>query len=135
MGFWIFISVVIFATIYQETAQQTARAKLLQAALEKGKDLDPQLLERLFPGEYPGAGKNAKPTDPRSVRIAAVVVASIGLGFGVLALALRQIHIDQFWISLGLGGLLLAVSGGIFVASRMMAARLEADSSSLQSQA
>ena len=121
MGFWIFIGLVIVATTYQEMEEKKLRAKLLEAALEKGQALDPNVLEQLFPGESSG-----KPTDPRSVRIAAVVVASIGLGLGVLALALKQIHINALWICLGLSGLTLVVSGGMYVASRMIAARQQA---------
>lgn len=135
MGFWIFISVVILATVYQETAQQVARARLLQAALEKGKDLDPQLLERLFTGEYSGDKPDSSLKNPRRLRIAAVVVASIGLGLGVMSLAVKQIDINPFWICLGLGGLLLVMSVGLFVASRVAAARLPSDCSSLQPQA
>lgn len=132
MGFWIFISALILAQIYQETAQQTSRARLLQAALEKGQDLDPQLLERMFPAEGEGNGQNAK--DPRRFRIAAVVLASLGLGLGVLALAVRQIHINHFWVCLGLGGLTLVVSVGLFIASRMSVPLLPSNGSSLHSQ-
>lgn len=132
MGFWIFIGLVVLATTYEELEQKKLRAKLLQAALDKGQELDPKLLEQLFPGE--GSGKDAKPKDPRSIRIAAVVVTSIGLGLGVLALALKQIHINAFWIFLGLGGLTLVVSAGMYIASRMMAARRQADSTFFQSQ-
>jgi hypothetical protein len=124
MGFWIFIGLVVIATTYQEMEEKKLRAKLLEAALEKGQELDPKVLEQLFPG----ATQDAKPTDPRTVRIGAVVVASIGLGLGVLALALKQIDMSGFWIALGLGGLVLVVSVGMFIASRMMAARQQAGS-------
>lgn len=130
MGFWIFVGLVVIASTYEDIEEKKSRAKLLQAALEKGRELDPTLLEQLFPDS--GDGKNAKPTDPRSMRIAAVVVASIGVGFGLLALALKQIDIDKFWVFLGLGGLTLATSAGIYIASRMLAAR-HADSLSIQS--
>jgi hypothetical protein len=126
MGFWIFLGLVIAASIYQEVEEKKLRAKLLEAALAKGNELDPKVIEQIFAGE--SAGKDDKPTDPRSVRIAAIVVASIGLGLGLLALALKQIHINGFWIALGIGGLALVVSGGIYIASRMIAARQQANS-------
>ena len=135
MGFWIFLGLVIIAATLEEAAQQISRARVLQAALEKGTDLDPKLLAQLFPGSDSSSETASKPRDPRSVRIAAIVVASIGLGFGVLALALKQIHLYPFWIFLGIGGLTLCVSAGIFIASRMIAARQQADSSATKFQA
>jgi hypothetical protein len=118
MGFWIFLGLVVVATTYQELEEKKSRAKLLQAALEKGQELDPKLLEQLFPC----SGGDTKPMDPRHMRITAVVVASIGVGLGLLALALKQIDTDKFWVCLGLGGLALATSVGIYIASRMLAA-------------
>ena len=125
MGFWIFVGLVVLATTYDEIEQKKLRAKLMQIALEKGKDLDPQLLEQLFPGE----NKDGIPTDPSSLRVTATVIAFIGVGLGVLALALKQIGLKPYWICLGLGGFALVVSIGIYVASRMIAARQQADSS------
>jgi hypothetical protein len=131
MGFWIFIGLVVLATTYQEVEERKSKAKLLEAALDKGEALDPELLERLFPGE--SGMSDGKPKDPRSLRISAVIVASIGVGLGILALAVKQIDINGFWFFLGLGGLTLAISAGIYIASRMRAAHLRSDSTSFQS--
>jgi hypothetical protein len=118
MGFWIFLGLVVVASTYEDIEEKKSRAKLLLAALEKGQELDPKLLEQLFPG----SGGDTKPMNPRNMRIAATVVASIGVGLGLLALALKQIDTDKFWVCLGLGGLALATSVGIYIASRMLAA-------------
>jgi hypothetical protein len=48
MSFWIFIGLVVLVCTYEEVEQKKLRARLLEATLEKGKKLDPKLLDQFL---------------------------------------------------------------------------------------
>jgi hypothetical protein len=47
MGIWIFIGLVVLACTYEEVEQKKLRAKLMEAALDKGQKLDPKSLDQV----------------------------------------------------------------------------------------
>ena len=78
ISFFVFLGAVIVAPIYYRHKARMAQMDLMKQALERGQNLDPQLLEKLYEVEH----HKKRPAQPRRSLGAGVVLTFLALGLG-----------------------------------------------------
>lgn len=114
IAFWVFVAIATVAGIVAEYKKRQLSLEPLRAAIEKGQQLDPSIVERLMapPKE---AGIN-----PLALWVSGVIVISVGVGVGLLAFVLEHVATEAFWPVLGGGIVALCVGTGLVVAARIV---------------
>jgi hypothetical protein len=112
IAFWIFVTVAAVAGIVADYKKRQAALQPLRAAIERGQQLDPALIERLMAPER-DAGIN-----PLHLRVGGIITAATGVGVVILAFLLYQVAPESFYPVLGGGVVTLCVGGGLVIAAR-----------------
>jgi hypothetical protein len=110
--FWIFVTVAAVAGIAADYKKRKAALAPLTAAIERGQQLDPALVERLMAPE-----KDSGP-NPLYLRVGGIITFAAGVGIMVLALFLSREAPGALLPILGAGGLVVCVGAGLIVAAR-----------------
>jgi hypothetical protein len=114
IAFWVFVAIATVAGIVGEYKKRQLALEPLRAAIEKGQQLDPAIIEKLMAPER-RAGVN-----PVGLWIAGVIVVSAGVGVCLLAFILGHVRPPAFWPLLGGGVMTLCVGIGLVVAARIV---------------
>ncbi len=112
IAFWIFVTVAAVSGIWADYKKRQAALEPLRAAIERGQQLDPALIERLMAPER-DAGIN-----PLYLRIGGIVTLAAGVGVVVLAFLLNQVYPASFYPVLGGGAVTVCVGAGLLIAAR-----------------
>jgi len=114
IAFWAFVAIATVAGIVSDYKKRQLTLEPLRAAIEKGQQLDPSVVERLMAPEK-SAGIN-----PLGLWVGGVIVISAGVGVGLLAFFLERVAPVAFWPVLGGGVVTLCVGTGLVVAARIV---------------
>jgi hypothetical protein len=114
IAFWTFVAIAIVAGIVSDYKKRQLTLEPLRAAIEKGQQLDPSVVERLM-APAQSAGIN-----PLALWVSGVIVISAGVGVGLLAFILERVAPVAFWPILGGGVVTLCVGTGLVVAARIV---------------
>ena len=112
IAFWVFVTVAAVAGIVADYKKRQLALEPLRAAIERGQQLDPAVLERLMAPER-DTGLN-----PLYLRVGGIITASAGVGVVILAFLLNQIEPVAFYPTLGGGIVTLCVGIGRVISAR-----------------
>ena len=112
IAFWIFVTVCAVAGIVADYKKRRLTLEPLRAAIERGQQLDPALIDRLMAPER-DAGLN-----PLYLRVGGIVTLAAGVGVALLAFLLSQVYPEAFYPVLGGGVVTVCVGAGLLIAAR-----------------
>lgn len=111
IAFWLFVAVAAVAGIVADYKKRKVALEPLRAAIERGQQLDPALVERLMaPEQHQGM-------NPLPLRVGGIVVCAAGCGIAILAFFLDQIASAALYPVLGAGVVVICVGVGLLIAA------------------
>lgn len=110
--FWLFVAAAVMTGIIVDYKKRQASLAPLRAAIERGQQLDPALIERLI------APEGASEINPLYLLIAGYIVISVGVGVGILAYFLAPVAPGALYPVLGGGIAAVCVGVGLILAAR-----------------
>jgi len=113
LGFWVFMTVTAVAGIVSEYKKRQLELEPLRAAIERGQQLDPAIIERLMQRE-----QREQELNPLVLKIAGIITLAAGIGLGGLAWFVAQVAPASFYPILGAGVLAICVGVGLMIAAR-----------------
>lgn len=127
IAFWTFVTLVSVAGILTAFETRKAKLDLIRLAIEKGQTLEPALIDKLMPAE------EEKETPSRAqagagLQVGGIMCFAAGIGLPVLGYFISSIESDAFPALLGVGGFLLCMGVGMFVASKFVQSKATARS-------
>jgi hypothetical protein len=119
VAFWLFLTAASVAGIVADYKKRKLEIEPLRAAIERGQQLDPALIERLMAREPHGQSM-----DPLELRIGGIITISAAIGVGLLALVSRWLGlavslagVPLTGVAAGIGLLALCVGFGLLIAA------------------
>jgi len=112
IAFWAFVAIAAVTGIVADYKKRQAALAPLHAAIERGQQLDPALVERLMTPERDNG------IEPIYLRIGGIITACLGVGVVILAFLLMQIAPIALYPVLGGGALLLCLGAGLMLSAR-----------------
>jgi hypothetical protein len=113
IAFWVFFAVVAVAGIVADYKKRQLAVEPLRAAIERGQQLDPQLVERLMAPQAHDERMN-----PVRLKVGGIIVVAAGIGVGILAFFLAQLVPVTLYPVLGGGIVGVCVGVGLLIAAR-----------------
>lgn len=114
VSFLVFLTVCAVAGMVTDYMKRKAALDALRAAIERGQQLDPALVERLMTPEKPSGSGVA----PIGLMVAGIVVTAIGVGVFILSFLLSREDPTNLYPIMGGGIVCLCIGAGLFIASR-----------------
>jgi hypothetical protein len=111
IAFWAFVAIATVASIIADYKKRQLALEPLRAAIEKGQQLDPAIVERLM-APAQGSGVNAA-----GLWVWGVITISAGVGTAILAFMLAHVATEAFWPVLGGGVVAICLGTGLVVAA------------------
>jgi hypothetical protein len=111
IAFWTFVAIATVAGVVSDYKKRKLALEPLRAAIERGQQLDPAVVERLM---APAADSGV---NPLSLRIGGLIVISVAVGVAILSFFLAHIAPIAFYPVMGGALLVLCVGVGLFLAS------------------
>ena len=115
MSFWLFIAVVVVASIANGAFRHFQTQLTIRKAIEQGQTLDPETLERLLEMERP----KPPPALPGLI-IGGVVMLAIGAGLALMGWFMSQTRPADLWQGLGAGCLVGLIGAGLLTSSLLV---------------
>ena len=115
-AFWIFIATVAVVAIITDYKRRRANVDVLRAAIDKGQQLDPALIEKLMASEH-HEGK----IDPTQVKLGGIITLSAGIGICLLSFFISRIAPSALYPILGGGVVVICVGVGLLFGARALA--------------
>jgi hypothetical protein len=117
VAFFSFLAVSAVAGMASEYKKRRLELEPLRAAIERGQQLDPAVIERLM-GREPSKGHyEHRPID---FRIGGIITLASGIGVGILAFFLAHGAPRALYPVLGIGVLAVCVGVGLLVCARVI---------------
>ena len=111
--FWVAIAAIVFINVWGKRSAERERQQTLRLAIERGQQIDPQLIEKIMAGDK-------KPKDSQfGLLVAGVVVSFAGVGMMLMGLILGGGDLQALKGLIGSGVLVGMVGVGLFVAHRL----------------
>lgn len=112
IAFLAFVTVCAVAGIVADYKKRQAALQPLRAAIERGQQLDPALVERLMAPE-PSSG-----IAPMGLLVGGIIASAAGIGTVILSVFLAQVEQNALYPVMGGGIVLLCIGAGLIVAAR-----------------
>jgi hypothetical protein len=112
IAFLVFLTVCAVAGIVTDYMKRKAALEPLRAAVERGQQLDPALVDRLM------APEKSSGLAPMSLMVGGIIASAAGVGIVILSILLSQIDHEALYPVMGGGIVALCVGIGLIVASR-----------------
>jgi len=112
IAFWVFLGVAAVAGIVADYKKRQIALEPLRAAIERGQQLDPEVVERLLAPEARAA------LNPLYLRVGGIITVATGVGVIILSFLLTQIVPFVFYPVLGGGIVVLCIGVGLIIAAR-----------------
>jgi hypothetical protein len=117
VAFFAFLAASAVAGIVSDYKKRRLQLEPLRAAIERGQQLDPAVVERLMEWEPPKAQSQLKSID---FRIGGIVTVASGIGVGILAFFLYPVAPRAFYPVVGVGVVAICVGVGLLVCARVI---------------
>ena len=114
IAFWVFLTVAAVAGIVADYKKRQLALAPLRAAIERGQQLDPAVVERLMAPEPRGEGLNAL-----YLKVGGIVTIAAGIGVALLSFLLAKVAPVALYPVLGGGIVAVCVGLGLVVAARV----------------
>jgi hypothetical protein len=115
LGFWLFIATIIAVGVWSSIRKRESQHETIRRAIESGQDIDPELVDKLLDL----TGTSSKELD-RDLKVSGWIVLSLAPGMVLLGYGLSIFEDGIFPILLGVSGLMIFLSIGMFVAAYMV---------------
>lgn len=112
IAFLMFLTVCAVAGIVTDYKKRKAALEPLRAAVERGQQLDPALVDRLM------APEKSSGLAPMSLMVGGIIASAAGVGIVILSIFLSQNNHEALYPVMGGGIVALCVGIGLIVASR-----------------
>jgi hypothetical protein len=116
IAFLLFLTVCAVAGIVADYKKRRVALEPLRAAIERGQQIDPAVIERLMtPDHDPGL-------NPVYLKIGGIIILSLGVGVALLAFFLTQVPEarDAFYPVLGAASVVICLGAGLMIAARVV---------------
>ena len=120
VAFWTFLAVAAVAGIVADYKKRRLELQPLQAAIERGQQLDPAIVERLMAREQ----RSSEP-EPVYFRIGGIVTVAAGIGIGVLSFIVDRFSPKAFYPILGTAVVATCVGIGLLICARVIDRHLD----------
>jgi hypothetical protein len=115
-AFWIFIGAVAVVAIITDYKRRRGGVEVLRAAIEKGQQLDPALIEKLTSN-----GRDER-IEPLHVKLGGIITLAAGVGICLLSFFISRIAPIALYPILGAGVLVISVGVGLLIGARTLEA-------------
>ena len=115
IAFLAFVTVCAVTGIVADYLKRKASLEPLRAAIERGQQLDPALVERLIAPEKSSSG-----LAPMSLMVGGIVGSAAGVGVMILSVCLDRVDSSAFYPIMGAGIVVLCVGIGLMLAARFV---------------
>lgn len=115
-AFWIFIGACCVTAIITDYKRRRDGVEVLRAAIDKGQQLDPAVIERLT-----SSGRRDEGIDPVLVKLGGIITLAAGVGICLLSFFISRIAPVALYPILGGGVLVICVGVGLLIGARMLA--------------
>ena len=105
---FLFLILICIVPILVEGSKARHRLAVLRAAIERGQEIDPRIIDVLGP----------RPANPKSLLIAGIIVVAAAIGIAIFSLFLRVAQPQAFVLVVGGACAVLCVGSGLMVAYR-----------------
>ena len=112
IAFLAFVTVCAVAGIVADYKKRKAALEPLRAAIERGQQLDPALVERLM------APEKSSGLAPMSLMVGGIVVSAAAVGIVILSVFIARVESGALYPVMGGGILALCVGVGLLLAAR-----------------
>ena len=112
LGFWLFIATVIAVGVWSSIRKRESQHETIRRAIESGQDIDPELADKLLTLTR----SESKELD-RDLKVSGWIVLFLAPGMVLLGYGLSMVEEGIFPILLGVSGLMVFLSIGMFVAA------------------
>jgi hypothetical protein len=116
-AFWIFIGAVSVVAIITDYKRRRGGVEVLRAAIEKGQQLDPALIEKLTSNE-----RRDERIEPLHVKLGGIITLAAGVGICLLSFFISRIAPIALYPILGAGVLVICVGAGLLIGARALEA-------------
>ena len=123
VAFWIFIGAVAVAAMITDYKRRRGGIEVLRLAIEKGQQLDPQLVEKLT------AQPRGEPVSPVDLKLAGIITLASGVGICLLSFFISRIAPIALYPILGAGVLVICVGVGLLIGAKAVAETREREPS------
>jgi hypothetical protein len=104
VAFWVFLAAAAVAGIVADYKKRKLDIEPLRAAIERGQQLDPVLIEKLMAREPRG-----QPLNPLDLRVGGIITISAAVGVGLVGLFSRWLGLAMLVGSVPLSGIAAAI--------------------------
>jgi hypothetical protein len=113
VGFWAFLAIASVAGIVGDYKKRQIELEPLRAAIERGAQLDPAVVEKLM-------SREARPhsMNPIDLEIGGIITATSGIGVGIASFFVSPWMPVAHYPLLALGIVAVFVGGGLLLAAR-----------------
>jgi hypothetical protein len=115
IGFWVFLCVSSVAGIVSEYKKRRLELEPLRAAIERGQQLDPAIIERLMARE-----QHETEIDPMHLRLGGIIVIAAAIGLALLAIFLQMVVPKALFVLFGAAALGICLGVGLHIAARVL---------------
>jgi len=115
VGFWFFLSAAAVAGIVADYKKRRLELEPLLAAIQRGQQLDPAIVERLMARE-----QTESQPEPVYFRIGGIVTLAAGIGVGVLSFFVDRFAPGGFYPVLGAAVVAICVGVGLLICARVI---------------
>ena len=112
LGFWLFIASIIAVGVWSSIRKRESQHETIRRAIESGQDIDPELADKLLTLTR----SESKDLD-RDLKVSGWIVLFLAPGMVLLGYGLSMLEEGIFPILLGVSGLMVFLSIGMFVAA------------------
>jgi hypothetical protein len=116
VAFWTFLAVSAVAGMVADYKKRRLELEPLRAAIERGQQLDPAIIERLMAREQ----KQQSEPEPIYFRVGGIVTVAAGIGVGGLAFLLDRFVPVAFYPTLGAAVVAVCVGVGLLICAQVI---------------
>jgi hypothetical protein len=120
LGFWAFLAASAVTGMVTDYKKRRLELEPLRAAIERGQQLDPAIIERLMAREQ----RSSEP-EPVYFRIGGIVTVAAGIGIGVLSFIVDRFSPKAFYPILGTAVVATCVGIGLLICARVIDRHLD----------
>ncbi len=125
--FWLVVFGISALGIWSSMARERERQQTIRAAIERGQQLDPAVLEKVMSRSAAQDAGSGSPTSWVQLMIGGIITLSVGPGLALMGVLIGNSAPLAYWPLLGAGALVATIGLGILVAA-MVWRSMSADS-------
>jgi hypothetical protein len=114
IAFLIFLTTCAVAGIVADYKKRKVALEPLRAAIERGQQLDPAVIERIM------APERDRGLNPMYLKIPGIIILSVGVGIALVALILSRVDPGVLYPALGGASVVLCLGVGFLIAGRVV---------------